>query len=677
MWSKMGLMAKMSLASGLVGLVVIGSVVAVLSSSAVRMSKEDAVAMSKQSVWRYNHELVKDLTGAYMSTACLAASFEAFKQAGVPPRATLDAMLGQLLRRHPQYFGVWAVFEPGALEKDEYAQYYFRKDGKIAAELIDDYSTSDYYLLSKKSGKPTLIDPYRESSADNVLMTTVTYPVVVDGKTIGCVGVDIVLESLQAIANRIKPFGDKDGYVFLCANNGVFATHPDAALVGKDIKDLKPPKNVVDAIRDGREAMEFTREGKTGVMSCTYFAPVAIDKTGRPWSCAVSVPLDAVMARAYHLRTLGVAAGTAGALLLALVTCWLCHRTVRVLRQGVGLAEAVAAGDLSQRLNSSRRDELGKLSGALDRMAACLESRARMAGRIAEGDLSEEVELASERDVLGLALRGMMDKLRGMIAGIRGTAGQVASGAGEIRDASQDLSQGATEQASALEEVSSSAAEVASQSETNAASSAAVVALAEKAKGEAKRGQGEVGRMVESMAQIQTSSKRITGLIKTIDDIAFQTNLLALNAAVEAARAGRYGKGFAVVADEVRNLAGRCAKAAAETGALVEDSNRKVADGQAVSARVEAAFHGIVDGVAKVSDTIGEISAASREQAEGMAQVNVGLGQIGQVTQRDTTAAEQAAAAAEQLSTQAQALESMLAGFKLAGEPRPAALPPG
>ena len=177
-----------------------------------------------------------------------------------------------------------------------------------------------------------------------------------------------------------------------------------------------------------------------------------------------------------------------------------------------------------------------------------------------------------------------------------------------------------------------------------------------------------MSQMVESMESINASSAQIAKIIKVIDDIAFQTNLLALNAAVEAARAGRHGKGFAVVADEVRNLAGRSAKAAKETAELIESSGAKVSAGMQVATSTSESFKDIVEGIIKTNDLVGEIAAASSEQAQGVSQINIGLSQVDQVTQQNTANAEETASAAEELSSQAMHLQGLIARFKLRGQ---------
>ncbi|MBF0528920.1 MAG: cache domain-containing protein, partial [Deltaproteobacteria bacterium] len=352
-------------------------------------------------------------------------------------------------------------------------------------------------------------------------------------------------------------------------------------------------------------------------------------------------------------------------ILITIIAIPLTRTITKPLRLGVEFAAAVQAGDLSGRLRMASGDEIGALANAMDNMADSLDAKAKLAGAIADGDLTREVHLASNKDVLGQALEKMVFSLNDALGQANEAVDQAVSGSTQVSDASQSLSQGASEQAAALEQITSSLTEIASQTKSNAENASQANQIALSAKQAAEGGNSQMAEMNAAMKAINDSSKEIAKIIKAIDGIAFQTNLLALNAAVEAARAGKHGKGFAVVAQEVRNLAGRSAKAAQETAELIETSVSKVEHGADILSKTADSLVNIVTEATKVADLVGEISAASNEQAQGLAQINQGLSQIEQVTNRNTANAEQTASAAEELSGQAMRLREIFSQFKL------------
>ena len=337
----------------------------------------------------------------------------------------------------------------------------------------------------------------------------------------------------------------------------------------------------------------------------------------------------------------------------------------RPIMQVIAVIKSLAVGDLSKPMQLRQNDEAGVLADCMRTMTQNMEAAVHVAERISQGDMTVQVTVLSKNDILGNALKHMVEKISATLAEIHFSANNVAAGAEQMSGTSQAMSQGATEQASSLEEISSSMNQIAAQTRQNAEHSSQAHSLAGDTKALAVKGNEHMGRMVDAMAQINESSRNISRIIKVIDEIAFQTNLLALNAAVEAARAGRHGKGFAVVADEVRSLAARSAQAARETAELIEGSVRKVGDGMTMAAATAAALREIVDAAAKMADLVGEIAAASNEQAQGVSQVTKGLTQIDQVTLQNTSHAEESASAAEELSSQSQSLQQLVKAFKL------------
>jgi methyl-accepting chemotaxis protein len=323
-------------------------------------------------------------------------------------------------------------------------------------------------------------------------------------------------------------------------------------------------------------------------------------------------------------------------------------------------------GHLGSRLRLRRSDEIGEMADTMDRFSDSLEHEVvDNLKKLAQGDLTLKVSARDGQDVLRGSLQQIINDLRSMIAEIQVAGEQINSGSHQVSDASQSLSQGATESAASLEQITSSMNEMGGQVRLNAENATQASRISSQARGAAESGNIQMSHMVQAMTEINASSQSISKIIKTIDEIAFQTNLLALNAAVEAARAGQHGKGFAVVAEEVRNLAARSAKAARETAELIEGSVQKVAAGSQIADKTAEALNEIVSGVGRVTDLVAEIAAASNEQAQGIAEINLGLSQIDQVTQQNTANAEESAAAAEELSSQAAHMQQMLSRFRL------------
>jgi len=245
---------------------------------------------------------------------------------------------------------------------------------------------------------------------------------------------------------------------------------------------------------------------------------------------------------------------------------------------------------------------------------------------------------------------------------------QVASAAGQVSSSSQSLAEGAGEQAASLEETSSSLEEMSSMTKRNSDNAQKANDLAKQARTAADKGVGDIETMNNAMQAIKVSSDDIAKIIKTIDEIAFQTNILALNAAVEAARAGEAGMGFAVVADEVRNLAQRSAQAAKETAAKIEGAISKTAQGVEISGKVAETLHEIVTKSRQVDELVSEVAGASREQTQGITQINTAVSQMDKVTQSNAANAEESAAAAEELNAQAATMkESVTELLQLVG----------
>ena len=290
-----------------------------------------------------------------------------------------------------------------------------------------------------------------------------------------------------------------------------------------------------------------------------------------------------------------------------------------------------------------------------------------VADRVASGDLSGPIVVRSTDETGRLldALQRMQQSLVNTVGQVRSNAEGVASASAQIASGNNDLSVRTEEQASALEETAASMEELGSTVRQNADNARQANQLAVSASNVAVQGGNVVAEVVETMKGIDASSQKIADIISVIDGIAFQTNILALNAAVEAARAGEQGRGFAVVAGEVRSLAGRSAEAAKEIKDLITASVERVAQGSALVDKAGATMTDVVASIRRVTDIMGEISAASSEQSAGVSQVGEAVTQMDQATQQNAALVEEMAAAASALNAQAGELVQAVAVFKL------------
>jgi len=349
---------------------------------------------------------------------------------------------------------------------------------------------------------------------------------------------------------------------------------------------------------------------------------------------------DVLEASAAYQRSLALILSlSAVALLAGTAIAWYLTRSITApMRRAVQVARTVAAGDLSSHIDVTTRDETGQLLQAL---------------------------------------KDMNDSLVKIVGEVRNGTDTIATASSQIAVGNQDLSSRTEQQAGSLEETASSMEQMNSTVRQNADNARQANSLAVSASEVAVKGGAMVGQVVETMASINASSKKIADIISVIDGIAFQTNILALNAAVEAARAGEQGRGFAVVASEVRNLAQRSAQAAKEIKHLIDDSVLKVGAGTQLVDQAGATMNDIVASVRRVSDVISEITAASAEQTAGIEQINEAITQMDQSTQQNAALVEEAAAAAESLQDQASNLARVVSVFRLAAHTQgsPAALP--
>ncbi|WP_298726500.1 methyl-accepting chemotaxis protein [uncultured Ferrovibrio sp.] len=347
-------------------------------------------------------------------------------------------------------------------------------------------------------------------------------------------------------------------------------------------------------------------------------------------------------------------------------------RERKAIEEISALCEKAVDGDLSMRIDENGKEGfLLAISQRLNGLTAMLQKMtnetAQVTAAMAQGDLTNSIrgEYQGVFGTLKDSVNAMAAKLRDIAGKLNESARAVKDAAGEISAGSQDLAQRTESQAASIEETAASMHEITTTVKQNADNAAAANQLALVARDAADKGGSVMNEVVNAMGRIEGSASKISDIVGLIDEIAFQTNLLALNASVEAARAGEAGKGFAVVAQEVRALAQRSANASKEIKTLITESNGQVREGGQLVSQAGNSLADIVGAVKKVSDIVAEITAASREQATGLEQINTAVGQMDETTQRNGALVEQTSAAAQSLAQQSSQLSDLVGFFKI------------
>ena len=474
----------------------------------------------------------------------------------------------------------------------------------------------------------------------------------------------------QVYSNIIKDIVvNKSGNIFIINSEGTMIANMRPELVAEQANFIENAKT--DKAYESAAAIysEMTA-GKSGTGKYTfngsericYYSPI---EGTDGWSYGVVAPVKEMTSSLIY-TVYGLSISSLVFLLIGLFVAYrVASGIANPVRDMSDRIQLLSEGDLTSDISViDRKDEIGTLNQSLINTVNFLREYiteiSAVLGKISNGELNVEIE----KEYIGdfVSIKDSMEKIA---ASLTDTMIEIKNSSDQVSSGAQALSQGATEQASSIEQLSASIIEISDQVRSNAVNANNATSLVESVGKEIDLSNIHMQEMIRAISEISDKSAQIGRIIKTIDDIAFQTNILALNAAVEAARAGAAGKGFAVVADEVRNLAGKSAQAASETTELIESSISAVLNGTRIADETAESLSSVVTGASKITSLMQDISKASNEQANSIGQVTQGIEQISGVVQTNSATAEESAAASEELSAQAQLLNSLVSKFKM------------
>lgn len=484
-----------------------------------------------------------------------------------------------------------------------------------------DPRTRPWYQAAVNAEDTIVTAPYVDAQSGD-LVVTFARPFYQNNQLQAVVGADVNISNMVAIVDGISPTPSSFG--FLVTGDGTLVAHPNSELTLEPSTGLSNELSAayLQQLTSATSPQQITLEGSSKLLlaravggNSDWQLVVALDEA------EATTGLRAIATTS--IVTLIIVAGIT-IITFGLLLTFLLRRLLSVRNALMSIASG--SGDLTQRLSEDGRDEVAQIASAFNQFVA---------------------------------------KMDGVMLTIRDSSQSVQTAASEIALGGQDLSRRTDNAASSLQQSSASIEEITSTIEHTASSAQHANQLSLDASEVANRGGDVVGQVVATMDDISASSTRISEIVTLMDGIAFQTNLLALNASVEAARAGEHGRGFAVVADEVRKLAQRSSDASSEIKTLIDTSHQTVTNGTQLVKNAGSTMQEIVVSITRVTDVLNEITAATREQSDGINQVNIAVSELDRMTQQNAAMVEESTTAAEQLKDQSLRLADAVGGFKL------------
>lgn len=534
----------------------------------------------------------------------------------------------------------------------------YTKDGKI----LDDIESLPVYDVVNE--KRTIVTQPFVNEVTQTLNVSICAPIAsANGDTAGFVTVNIGLDDLSAFSTALA--FDETGSVTLLSKDNVVMGYSNPQLIGQTFTDIEMSDNLRQELdTPSGNTMKYTISGqeRNGIVT-------QIPDYG--WKLIVGMSTEEYGAQANSTVLWLLFLLVLSTVILALCLRLLIVKKLRPLSEVNHALREMSKGNLQVSIAHRSNDEIGQMA---DSMRSCLETLsmyvteiASVMNRLEKGDLTVSSSVQFKGDFIPIqhSIFGFVEELNYLMQSITQASEQVSAGSQHVAYGSQALAQGATEQASSVEELSATITQLSTTVKSNSEMAQNASVNATHVNAQIAESGEKMNQSLELMQQIRTSAAKVSGIIKTIEDIAFQTNILALNAAVEAARAGQSGKGFAVVADEVRNLAEKSAEASKATTTLISSMVASIEHGSESMQETKQYMDNVVAAASEITAVFQKISEASERQSTAITQVTQGTGQISSVVQTNSATAEQSAAASEQLSSQAENLKNLTRRFRI------------
>jgi len=598
------------------------------------------------------------------------ADLMGFIDEAIPPEGRRDAInyfLNSVSRKNPQYIGVWAVFEPNALDgldsryantpgydsTGRYVSYFVNDNGKMSSEPLVGYDDPGddgaYYHTTFRSGKEAIVEPYFYNIAGkNALITSVTVPIVHDGKIIGVTGIDLELNEIQAMVSVIKPFGT--GYSALYSNGGMNVSHPDVSRLGRNVAQTgvnlygDRMDHLLKCLREGSVFNEVldSKEHKTKMIAMSR--PFYVGGSPNPWMVMTIVPYNSVMARVAQMTLVLILLGVLILGITTVIILFVARSITAPIKSMEKVLSHMGEGDFTHSITATSNDEIGNISRYLN---TTLEKVKHLINTIK----GEAVKLSGIGSDLSSNMTQTAAAIRQITANIQGIKGRTINQSASVTETNSTMEQitlNIDKLSKQVEKQTSSVSQSSSAIEQMLANVQSVTntLIKNKENVNSLTAASEVGRsslqdVAQDIQEITHESEGLMEINSVMQNIASQTNLLSMNAAIEAAHAGEAGKGFAVVADEIRKLAENSSVQSKTISTVLKKIKGSIDKITQSTNDVLLKFETIDDHIKTVSEQIENIRNAMEEQSQGSKQVLEAVGSLNEITQHVKSESEE------------------------------------
>jgi len=572
-------------------------------------------------------------------------------------RNMFNIILEGMVEENTKIIGAWCVWEPDVLEGNDrqyigtkgtspsgrFSPYYYWDNGTVKLDIREDYNSADYYLLAKNSGNPTILDPFEYTvGGKKILMTTICIPIRADGRTVGVVGFDLPLNEIQDISQTHKPFPDSVTAVF--SNNGTVTAHFDTSRIGKNMRETEADMagsaftGFVDAVKMGKSYTFSNHVAALKTDMKMFIVPVTVGTTKTPWSYAVAIMRNTIMAPVYQMLTIAVVITAVILGLLVLASMFLSLSISRPIIKVAGTLRDISEGegDLTKRVAVKSTDEIGDLGRCFNVTMEKIKNLISIIKYKINGLNHTSFELSVNMGKTSTAVEQIsshLDNMKNLMVKQENGAEEAGKAVGDIKVNIDSLKKMVEEQTDSVNKSSSAieemTANINSVTRTLVENSKNVGVLTEAS----ENGKTGLQLVAQEIKEIAHDSEGLLEINSVMNNIASQTNLLSMNAAIEAAHAGEAGKGFAVVADEIRKLAESSGQQSKTTATMLKKIKASIDNITKSSDEVLQRFGAIDTSVKTVSEHEQSILSAMEEQEIGGKQILESIGRL-----RDTTA---------------------------------------